>query len=374
MKNKKIIIIFFVSILVTNFALFVLVYINDPLQLFHIHSNKKGLVLNARHQVAGIINNYTFDSIILGTSHLENTSAAESSKILGGEFVNISLSGSDFHTRSIVLNYVLKNKKIKIVIFSLDHNGLVNAHMGNTSDFDFLYDDNILNDIKVYINPKYIFCSFINAICLHHLDPDRPYAWYKRTRHIKRFGGINNWFKAKNDMKIRNAFKQILKTVQKIKLGKTNIEENYDINLKVSQQYIDDKLILYVSRYPDTEFIFILPPYSKIKFSLDAQYNVSAFKRYKKNIKYLVNQSTKYSNLKIYGWGNHSFVADIKNYKDLTHYEYKINSWMLRAIKRKEGLLTTKNIDRYLKIFTQQSLDYNLVEIGNKIETYLNSQ
>ena len=148
----------------------------------------------------------------------------------------------------------------------------------------------------------------------------------------------------------------------------------YNDGLRLILSDLDNTLISYISRYPDTKFILILPPYSSIKFALDAQYNVSAFKRYKKNIEYLVNQSTKYSNLKIYGWGNHSFVADIKNYKDLTHYEYKINSWMLRAIKRKEGLLTTKNIDRYLKIFTQQSLDYNLVEIGNKIETYLNSQ
>jgi hypothetical protein len=49
-----------------------------------------------RQQAAGIINNYEFDSIILGTSMLENTSAKEAGEKLGGKFMNISLSGSNF--------------------------------------------------------------------------------------------------------------------------------------------------------------------------------------------------------------------------------------------------------------------------------------
>ena len=92
------------------------------------------------------------------------------------------------------------------------------------------------------------------------------------------------------------------------------------------------------------------------------------------SIKYLVNKSHKYPNLKIYGWGNHSFVDNIKNYKDLHHYEYKINSWMLSAIKREEGLLTIDNVDTYLERFTEKALDYNLLELGNKIDNYLNTK
>ena len=51
---------------------------------------------NMRQQAAGIINNYEFDSIILGTSMLENTSAKEADEKLGSKFMNISLSGSNF--------------------------------------------------------------------------------------------------------------------------------------------------------------------------------------------------------------------------------------------------------------------------------------
>lgn len=373
MNNKKITIVFFVSIIITSIIFIVKLYFTDPLQLFHKQSNQKSLVMNPRHQVAGIINNYNFNSIIIGTSMLENTSAEESSKILGGKFFNLSLSGSDFYTRSIVLDYVLKKKKLKKILFSLDDIGLVNARVSNTSNFDFLYDNNKFNDIKVYISSKYLICSLYNPHCLEDVDIDRPFAWYKIKDYSKRLGGLDNWFKGNSNKQII-AFKEILEIIKKIKLGKTNIEEEYKKNLINSQKYIENTLIKHISKYPHIEFIFVLPPYSRIKYAIDSQYNVSKFYRYKANIEYLINQSKVYSNLKIYGWGNHSFVDDIANYKDPIHYDYKINTWMLSAIKREEGLLTVENVGSYLKIFTKKSLEYDLFVIGNKIDTYLNSK
>ena len=374
MKNKIITITFFVSIITTTIIFMVGFFISDPLQLFHSHSNKKGLVSNARHQVVGIINQYSFDSIILGTSMLENTSAEESSKKLGGKFMNLSLSGSDFHTRSFILEYSLKKKKLKRVLYSLEDNGLVNSRISDTSNFDFLYDDNKLNDIKVYISPKYLICSLYSPYCLLDIDIDRPNAWYKNKDHSKRFGGLDNWFKAKNNPQIKDAFKSILESIKQIKLGEINIDKNIQENILKSEKYINDTIIKFVSEYNDTEFILILPPYSRMKYAIDAQYNVSSFEKYKASIKYLVSRSNEYPNLKIYGWGNHPFVDDIANYKDLGHYEYKINSWMLDAIKRDEGLLTVDNIDNYLEIFTQKALNYDLFELGNKIDNYLNNK
>ena len=373
MKNKIIITTFFISIIISLTILMIGLYISDPLQLFHNRPNSTSLVSNARHQVAGRINNENFNSIILGTSMLQNTSANESSKNLGGKFINISLSGANFYTRSLVLDYTLKNKKIKKVLYSLDYNSLIQSKIDDTSNFDFLYDDTKLNDMKVYLSPKYLFCAIYNSYCLLDTNIDRPNAWYKDKRHSQRFGGLDNWFKAENNHQIKDTFKAILESIKQIKLKKTNIDNNIQENIFKSKKYIDDTIIKFVSKYSDTQFILILPPHSRIKYAIDAQYNVSSFEKYKASVRYLVRKSNQYPNLKIYGWGNHSFLDDIANYKDLNHYEYTINSWMLDAIKREEGLLTVNNIDNYLKVFTQKALDYNLFELGNKIDNYLNS-
>jgi hypothetical protein len=129
--------------------------------------------------------------------------------------------------------------------------------------------------------------------------------------------------------------------------------------------------MLYIASHLDTEFILILPPYSRIKFAIDAQYNELSFRRYKESVRYLVSKSAQFSNMKVYGWGNHAFVDQISNYKDLIHYEHKINSWMLGAIKRNEGLLTASNIEAYLRLLTHKSLNYNLFQLGATIENNL---
>ena len=374
MKNRIITITFFVGTAITLISLLVLVFVADPLQLFNKHSDNKLLVGNMRQQAAGVINQYKFDSIVLGTSMLENTSSKEASNILGGNFTNISLSGSDFHTRSIVLKYALKNKEIKRVLYSLDGNVLTGSSISNTSNFDYLYDDNKLNDLKAYINPKYLLCSVYSSFCLLDVEVERPNAWYKNIEHSKRFGGLDNWFKAKNNSQIKAAFESILTSIESIKQGKVSIDKNLKQNIEKSHNYIDSTILEFVSKYPQTEFLLVIPPYSRIRYAIDAQYNVSKFKHFKDSVKYLVAKSAKYKNLKIYGWGNHSFVDNISNYKDLGHYEYKINTFMLNAIKKEEGRLTTENIDNYLDVFTKKALGYDLIQIGNKIDKYLNPQ
>ena len=349
-------------------------YVSDPLQLIHTYSKKKGFVSNERHQVLRIINHYPFDSIILGTSMLQNTSSKESSKMLGGNFVNLSLSGSDFNTRSIILNYILKKKILKKVIYSLDDIGLVQLKMRNTSNFDFLYDDNKFNDVRVYINSNYLRCSLFNSYCLTNRDIDRPYAWYRNNKRVKRFGGLNNWFKENDNIQNKNTFKEILISIKNIKLNKKNIDINLQENILKSKKYINDNIIRYVSNYPNTEFILLLPPYSRISYAIDAKYNVSSFEKYKLNIKYLVTKSNEYTNLKIYGWGNNAFLDNIANYRDLHHYEYKINSWMIDAIKKEEGLLTVNNVDNYLELFTTKAFNYNLFELEKKINYYINTK
>ncbi len=126
MKNKKIITIFFITFVVTVIAFFGIMFIFDPLQLFHKHwNNHNKLVSYMRQQAAGIINQYEFNSIILGTSIFENTSSKEASKILGGKFVNLSLEGSGFYTRSLIMQYALDKKNIKQILYSLDSSPLI---------------------------------------------------------------------------------------------------------------------------------------------------------------------------------------------------------------------------------------------------------
>jgi len=380
MKYKKIVFLFVFTSIISGLVFFSIIFYYDPLKIFHKPwMYKEYLHQNMRSQAAGIINNWEYDSVILGTSMLENTSSKEASFLLGGKFINISLSGSDFYERYIVLRYVLGKKNIKQVIYSLDDEGLIEGRKSDPfykiEQWDYLYDRNPFNDFKVYMSSGFLKCLLSTSSkkkCMgHRANFDRPNAWYWARKD--KYGGLDNWFKQKLTPRIIKHFQPILDAIKNIQIGKSKTNSNFTKDMEILKHYLDINLISLVKKYPMTDFLCILPPYSRAKYALDAQYNKQDFKKYIGSIKYLVQVSALYDNLKIYGWGNEIFLDDIVNYKDLKHYEYRFNSWMLKEINKEEGLLNIDIIDDYLTEFKDQSLEYNLTILGNKIENYLDA-
>jgi len=358
-------------------------YIYDPYQLFHKHwLRNQTLKWDMRKQASGIINNFDYDSIILGTSMLENTSSKEASQLLGGKFINISVAGSNFYERSFILRYALNKKPIKKVLYSLDSIHSVSEKGNNNfpvESYSYLYDNNFFNDFKLYLNYRYIKClskfSKKSKCVGRQTDFDRPNAWYQIESERIKFGGLDNWFKEKNNKQIIAALEKISLIANKINKGKKQaIDNNRVESLPDLIKYFEKYVINFIKQNDKTEFILIIPPYSRIRWSMWAQYDLQKFRTHNLMLKYIVNESSKYPNLKIFSWNDYEFLDDIKNYKDTGHYEHKINSWMLGAIKRNEGLLNNANIDQYIEKTTQQASDFDLIGLGKKIDLFLKKQ
>lgn len=363
------------------FLFFLGLYLYDPMQLFHKSYLKKELHLhgNMRQQAAGIINNFKFDSIILGTSMLENTSANEASKKLGSKFVNISMSGSDFYERSYPLNYLLNKKKIKTIIFSLD-SSYISQRKGHSSykidTFNFLYDGNRFNDFKAYLNDKFLECfyglSYENKCIGRRSSLDRPNAWYPSKSHSVRFGGLDKWFKAKNNNQIKGAFSSIVNTAKKIRKGEVvALGSNLEERKQKAENYLDEFVLKYAQKHQNTKFILVFPPYSRMRYAFWAQHSLPNWEIHKHIVAYLAKKSDQLPNLEIYGYEDQDFIDDIANYKDLGHYHQSINSQMLIHFKNKQHLLTSNNLDAYLAEADQRAKNYNVFEIADAIEKFL---
>ncbi len=382
MKAKRSVKVFISLVLSTIILFLSILYIYDPLQIFHKPWGRETTFhKNMRQQAAGIINNYAFDSVILGTSMLENSSANEASQLFKEEFINISMPGSDFYERKIILDYMLRKKEIKSVIYSLDSDKFIYQIKGYKryplKNFSYLYDNNPINDIDVYMNDKYLKCLrkyTISKTCIgDSIGLDRPGAWYKSKKHRIRYGGLDKWFAAKNNYQIKNAFKQISTTAKKIQQGKKVSLKNINNKIEKAKKYVDENLLAIVKKYPNTEFLVVSPPYSRIYYAIWAQYNLPAYEIHKAIIEYLVQESMEHENLKIFGYEDNTLVDNIAKYKDPKHYHYSVNAWITQEISKNRGLLTTKNIDVYLRSNTKKAQDYDLIDLGNKIDRYLKS-
>jgi len=375
--NKKFVLTYFSTLIFVFALLFPAYYVYDPMQIFHKAWNRdKTFHANMRQQAAGIINNYSdYDSVILGTSMLENTSSKEASNKLGGHFINISLSGSSYFERSIVLRSLFRQHKVKNILYSLDFDKYFSQETEYPSyplsRFDYLYDENWFNDFKLYANLKYLPCLLLqssNSKCVgEKISLDRPNAWFEYFDQIVRFGGLEKWIKSKNNGQIIDAFKSIHETAEHLRKHETVSLQDVDITIGLAKKYIDENILKFVRAYPDTKFILVDPPYSRIQYAIWAQYNLPGFKVYKEILRYLAKNSDKYSNLEVYSFGEEKFVDKIATYKDLDHYHHSINSWMLSAIAEKNGLLHKKNVDLSLEYITDKALNFDLLDLDDNI-------
>lgn len=345
----------FIALLAIN------LYLYDPAQIFHKpYFRKTTFFGDMRVAARGIIQHYHFDSYILGTSMLENTSAKEASEKLGGEWVNISLSGSTLNERAVVLEYLFKHQSPKQILYSLDY--LVGLHTRNNMPIK-LYNDSNIDDFNFYINDRFVLCSIVwskDKSCVGKSDSearieDSIVRWIDFKDQVGRFGGIENWIKFKNHEQLKEPL-QLLS-----QYATQNPKENFiaeDLNAKI-QENITKNILEFVKQNQQTQFYFVIPTYSRLSYKLNSGFGGN-FLQFQSTLSWFVLELEKYPNAILYGFDDLDYADEIANYKDLTHYNIDMNSMQLDAIRENAHRLTSKNIEEYLKTMEAKIQEYEV--------------
>lgn len=347
-----------------------ILYTLDPMQFFHRASRTDGPISgDMRVQAAGILNSFDIDSIILGTSMLENTSAAEASSKLGGTFFNISISGGNYAERALILEHALR-KKLKNVIYSLDHY-YFGCQQGADSLPTYLYDKNPFNDIKYYGTLPNIKNLFRENKGLTKKDHDRPNAWYHIPYHRDRFGGIEKWVVHKENPQIRDVLFQQLPSGARAFPHNVRQEVHDSEKEKRAKVYVEKYLLEPIKGHDETNFFFIFPPYSRLHFAYQRRNGTSDYFLHQEIIRYLVERTKDNKNIHIYGFEDQDFPDDIANYKDTTHYHPRFNSMFLDSIATGRHELTPENVEDYLKRCEQKAWDYDIPALNDEVQRLL---
>ena len=340
----------------------------DPLHIFHKSwiTGDSRLHGDMRMQAAGAINNYEFDSIIVGTSMLKGTSAVLASERLGGKFVNLSPNGASIAERKYLINYALKKKDIKSVIVSfdtgLDQNLVTSSPKFPVTKFNYLYDEVMVNDVKAYWNYKFIGCLVSFSTSTHcygnKRDLQRPVGWFEKV-HIRnsKISGLENWVHAKGGRgkSINSRVKRHIKRPIKSKA-------NYDEKLKLTREIIDDSLFSLIKENEGSSFHVVFPPYSRFLYSLGKNKNPYKYQLYLETMRYLVVEGARYKNLKVYSFDDMAYLDDLNNYRDMRHYNTDMNDVMLDSIKKKKRIIRIDNLEAFIETIDKQNASYKLDE------------
>lgn len=392
MNNKKWIKVWMIiSIGIPTIYLSGMLYL-DPMHIFHKAPFPKNLFYrnifdeDVARQNAGIINNYDFDSIILGSSMLQNTSAEEASSLLESNFVNLSSGGALTTDRALWLEYALKKKTINNAILAL--NGFSRddqfSDWQTRDSYDFLYNDYYLDDIKIYLNKKY----FLAAVCQIYLfeslgckgkfktieDRVEWFSFQETYNNIPRFGGIDNWISAadhpdvKSSLEILGNFAQCQKekNCQKTSFDNKLFEDHINSFSNVNESF-DNHIFKYAELYQNTNFNLIFPPFPRITYAIWEQSNTGVYDDYISAISYIIKKSESVKNISVYGFDDMPFVDNINNYIDLSHHHPDFNSMILKSIRDKKHILTSKNVKEYINTIKLLAQTYDISKILDKI-------
>lgn len=372
-RDRKLVLVLILAALGPVALLFTALYAYDPLALFHAPWGRPGTVHeNMRLQAAGVIRHGEFDSAILGTSILENSSANEASRILGGRFVNLSVSAGDFFERGLILRDLLERRQVRQVIYSLDFIYL-NQRKGYwyypLPTFDFLYDANPFNDMRAYLNGHFLNCLARwsrDAACVGRVvDLDRPNAWMGKPEEARRFGGLDAWCQARDNAQIQDVYAKLSEAAQAIRAGTIQAQDPLQKGLAIG--YLERNLMSLIKKHPETQFHLVFPPYHRAKFAIWHQYRRGDAEAHLAVIRFLAELSGRLPNLHVLGFEDQDFLDDVARYKDMDHFDPDISTLITRSIGEGTHRITAINVERYIAEATRRAVAYRLDEMTTRL-------
>lgn len=358
-----------------------LLFAYDPLALWHAPWGREAtLHKNMRFAAVGAMRRAPFESALLGTSIMENMSAAEASRVLGSRFANLSLTASDYVERRIAIDYLLDVRPVQQLVYSLDKVYLT-ARRGYTTfplpTWDFLYDGNRLNDARVYLNGHFLRClrgwSKAPECVGRAADLDRPNAWADEPEHSLRFGGIDKWCAARTNYQVRDARNDLRKATLRLRGEPDGEPAPAEVAVVVARAlaYVEENVVALVRRHPQTRFRMFFPPNSRAQFAIWHQSQPHFAAAHEAVIRLMAQRAGELPNLELHGFETEAFLDDIANYKDFVHYAPARDAWLLTAMRDGTHRLGPDNVEAYIAQARQRALGFDIAGLLATLEQCL---
>jgi len=307
----------------------------DPYFHFHKPMPKLSYVMdNQRYQNDGIVQHFSYDAIITGTSMTENFKTTEMDALFGTNSVKVCFSGGSF--KEIADNQkkaFSANSGIRYVIRGVDCNRICD-HKDKLDYEDnlfptYLYDRNPFNDVQYVLNKQVLFA-----------DTSRVLAYTNAGLESTTFDDYSNWDDAytygkeavmKGYNRPEKAAEKRVMTDAEFMRMRGNVDQNY---LELAREN------------PETQFYYFFTPYS-IAWWDSIQRN-GTLEWYISLMKEASQMMVECDNVHLFSFFDATdMVCDLSNYKDIAHYSGDINSQLLQWMKEEEHRLTVENYEAH---------------------------
>lgn len=320
-----------------------LVVLLDP--FYHYHGPLPGLkavVTKSEYQCIGTIRTFDYDSVLCGSSTAENYNNRWFDRPFGARTIKAIKSSGTTADLCYYLQEAFDTHELKHVFYSLDLFALdadADTNFVNDDMPLYLYDKNPVNDGKYLWNKDVIF-------------KDIPYLLAMNLAGGYDEGTSYNWWEDKTFSKQEALSHYDRRKTVSAPLPASVYEPKIDANL--------DLLVRLITAHPETDFSFLLPPYSMLWW--DNAYRNGQLQEYLYARRRLMERLAGYENVKIFDFqGEETILLNLDLYMDPIHFSQKINQRMAEEAAKEDSVYLVTEETRETFLLHMEALTERIV-------------
>ena len=319
----------------------------DP--FFHYHAPLESLEYpllrdNERYQNDGILEHFTYDTIITGTSMTENFKTSDVDYLLNANSVKVPFAGGLYKEINDNLDRAYDSgNEITKVIRCLDYECLIEDKDATKDIYDYaeyLTNDNFFDDTKYLLN-KEVFGRAAEVI-----------IYTLSGKESTTFDEYANWM-SNNCFGAPYVYMSYENGEPTSECRELTEEERIMI-----QENIAQNVVALAEEHPETTFYLYFPPYSigywdelyingEIEWRLEAE-------------QVAIEAMIDCPNIKLYAFSDaYDWVCDLNNYADKVHYAEWVNYYIVSCMAVDKHLLTQDNYLDYLSDIREFYTNYD---------------
>ena len=286
----------------------------------------------------GILKNFSYDAILIGSSMTAQASASTLDKGLNLNTIKIIAFGARYCEFYDLLSLGFSSgNTINHVFWGLDFHDLhIDKPINPKSEY--LFDSNVLNDVKYLLNKEVALRSAYNI--------------YRTFCHIPTVTFDTYAFSEDNEVYSKDALINSINYDRTVK--PTQIAE--DSELPAVRDNIEKNILSLVRAHPDTTFHFFISPFS-IMYYDRLTYAYGRLDAYMKNAEYAIELLLPYDNVRLYYFSSvPEIICNLDRYKDVSHHDPGYNAMILQAAIDDTHRLSKENYKEMLQK-TRQIVD-----------------
>lgn len=307
----------------------VLMFVVDPYFQFRIRDNT--YLLNPKYVNGGLIKNYDYDTLIIGSSMTQNFDMDLFRQQMGVKPLHISLDGMCASEMTELMQYADNVGKAETYYACIDIWSLM-AENANNDNISYLMSDSLWAKAQYLLSHEAWFYSLpvdTALLLLKTLGVDLPASVQCKTS----IDDLGNWERL-------------------FVFGEESVLSNY-VSGHYAVSEVDSKHALEIARENIDQLIsavdtisgsvaFFFPPYSGLFWHSKAEELdiMLAVKRY------FVETATNHGYV-VHDFQAQPFIADLNNYRDITHYSGEINDWMVACFAQNLYVVSPETFDSY---------------------------